>query len=56
MRWITRQFAKVDRIACPWLIKKFVDPEAEFVFLPLDTDSPSHDASGASVTMSPRLF
>jgi hypothetical protein len=38
MRWITRQFAKVDRIACPWLIKKFVDPEAEFVFLPPDTD------------------
>ena len=38
MRWITRQFAKVDRIACPWLIKKFIDPEAEFVFLPPDTD------------------
>ena len=38
MRWITRQFAKVDRIACPWLIKKFVDPAAEFVFLPPDTD------------------
>jgi hypothetical protein len=38
MRWITRQFAKVDRIACPWLIKKFVDPDAEFVFLPADTD------------------
>lgn len=38
MRWITRQFAKVDRIACPWLIKNFVDPDAEFVFLPADTD------------------
>ncbi len=38
MRWITRQFAKVDRIACPWLIKNFVDPAAEFVFLPADTD------------------
>jgi hypothetical protein len=38
MRWITRQFAKVDRIACPWLIKRFIDPEAEFVFLPPDTD------------------
>jgi hypothetical protein len=38
MRWITRQFTKVDRIACPWLIKKFIDPEAEFVFLPPDTD------------------
>ena len=38
MRWVTREFAKVDRIACPWLIKKFVDPEAEFVFLPANTD------------------
>jgi hypothetical protein len=38
MRWITRQFAKVDRIACPWLIKRFVDPDAEFVFLPADTN------------------
>jgi hypothetical protein len=38
MRWVTRRFAKVDRIACPWLIKKFVDPAAEFVFLPAETD------------------
>jgi hypothetical protein len=38
MRWVTRQFAKVDRIACPWLIKRFVDPTAEFVFLPQETD------------------
>ena len=38
MRWVTRQFAKVDRIACPWLIKRFVDPMAEFVFLPQETD------------------
>ncbi len=38
MRWITRERVKVDRVACPWLIKKFVDPEAEFVFLPRDTD------------------
>lgn len=38
MRWVTRLFAKVDRIACPWLIKKFVDPSAEFVFLPPETD------------------
>ena len=33
MRWITRSHAQVDRIACPWLIKKFVDSEAEFVFV-----------------------
>ena len=34
MRWITREHIKVDRVACPWLIRKFIDPNAEFVFLP----------------------
>jgi hypothetical protein len=34
MKWITREHVKVDRVACPWLIKKFVDKEAEFVFVP----------------------
>ena len=38
MKWIAREKVKVDRVACPWLIKKFVDPDAEFVFLPHDTD------------------
>jgi hypothetical protein len=38
MRWITRRFAKVDRIACPWLITRFIDPQGEFVFLPPDTN------------------
>jgi len=38
MKWITREEVKVDRVACPWLIWHFVDPEAEFVFLPRDTD------------------
>jgi hypothetical protein len=38
MKWITRERIKVDRVACPWLIKNFIDPEAEFVFLPHDTD------------------
>ncbi len=38
MKWITREKVKVDRVACPWLIKKFLDPEAEFTFLPKDTD------------------
>lgn len=38
MKWITRERIKVDRVACPWLIKKFIDPAAEFVFLPADTD------------------
>jgi len=38
MKWATREKIKVDRVACPWLIQHFVDPEAEFVFLPRDTD------------------
>src|SRR5881296_2065728 len=37
MKWVTREKIKVDRVACPWLIKKFVDRDAEFVFLPQDT-------------------
>jgi hypothetical protein len=38
MKWITREKVKVDRVACPWLIKKFIDPDAEFVFLSANTD------------------
>jgi hypothetical protein len=38
MKWITREKIKVDRVACPWLIRKFVDPQAEFVFLPPQTE------------------
>jgi hypothetical protein len=34
MKWVTREGARVDRIACPWLIRKFVDPEAEFLYVP----------------------
>jgi len=34
MKWITRENVKVDRVACPWLITKFIDPEAEFLFVP----------------------
>lgn len=36
MKWITRERPKIDRIACPWLIKKFVDPEAEFIYVPFN--------------------
>ena len=36
MKWITRERVKVDRVACPWLVKKFIDPEAEFLFVPAD--------------------
>jgi hypothetical protein len=34
MKWITREHAHVDRIACPWLIKKYIDPDAKFLFVP----------------------
>jgi hypothetical protein len=33
MKWITREKVKVDRVACPWLIKRFVDPNPEFIFV-----------------------
>jgi hypothetical protein len=36
MKWITRERPKIDRIACPWLIRRFVDPSAEFIFVPRD--------------------
>ncbi|MCI4344318.1 MAG: chromate resistance protein [Thermoplasmata archaeon] len=36
MKWVTRAKAKVDRIACPWLILRFVDPSAEFLYVPAD--------------------
>jgi hypothetical protein len=36
MKWITREKVKVDRVACPWLIKRFIDPMAEFIFTPAD--------------------
>jgi Uncharacterized conserved protein len=34
MKWVTREHVKVDRVACPWLIRKYIDPEAEFLFVP----------------------
>jgi ChrB, C-terminal domain len=34
--WVTRERPKIDRIACPWLIRRFIDPEAEFLFVPTD--------------------
>ena len=36
MKWITRERPKIDRLACPWLIKKFVDKDAEFIYVPFD--------------------
>ena len=36
MKWVTRERPKIDRVACPWLIKRFVDPQAEFLYVPLE--------------------
>jgi hypothetical protein len=36
MRWVTRARPKTDRIACPWLIRRFIDPDAEFLYVPTD--------------------
>ena len=48
MKWVTRERAKVDRVACPWLIKKFVDAEAEFLFVPVDQVSAVAERDGAT--------
>ena len=34
MKWVTRERPKVDRVACPWLIRRFIDPQAEFLYVP----------------------
>jgi hypothetical protein len=47
MRWITREKVKVDRVACPWLIKKFVDKDAEFFFVPADKVAAEANRLGA---------
>lgn len=48
MKWITRQNVKVDRVACPWLISKFVDPEAEFLYVPTDQVMEVAEREGAT--------
>jgi hypothetical protein len=58
MKWVTRENANVDRIACPWLITRFIDPEAEFLFVGRDEvlevaereDANSYDAPDARYT------
>lgn len=36
MKWVTREHGNIDRVACPWLIRRFIDPQAEFIFVPRD--------------------
>ena len=47
MKWVTRKNANVDRIACPWLISKFVDADAEFLFVPADEVTSVAEREGA---------
>src|SRR5215210_1665995 len=46
--WITRERPKIDRIACPWLIRRFIDPEAEFLFAPTEHVFDIAKATGAT--------
>jgi hypothetical protein len=58
MKWVTREHPRTDRIACPWLIRKFIDPDAEIVYVPPDhvlsfaerEEAISFDAPGARYT------
>ena len=58
MKWVTRARPKTDRIACPWLIRRFIDPDAEIVYVPVDQvlavaereQAHSFDAPGATYT------
>jgi hypothetical protein len=58
MRWVTRERPKTDRIACPWLIQRFIDPDAEILYVPADQvldvatreGARSFDAPGAEFT------
>lgn len=47
MKWVTRERVKVDRVACPWLIKRFVDDEAEFHFVPAEQVAAEAERLGA---------
>ena len=48
MKWVTRERPKVDRVACPWLIKRFVDPQAEFLYAPADQVAAVAEWEGAT--------
>jgi hypothetical protein len=48
MKWVTRERVKVDRVACPWLIKRFVDPAAEILYVPADQVLSTAEREGAT--------
>lgn len=47
MKWVTRARPKTDRIACPWLIRRFIDPDAEILYVPTDQVLAVQEAEGA---------
>ncbi|WP_207515418.1 chromate resistance protein ChrB domain-containing protein [Longitalea luteola] len=47
MKWITREHPKIDRIACPWLIKRFIDPQAEIIYVPFEEVLPKAEELNA---------
>jgi hypothetical protein len=47
MKWVTRERPKIDRIACPWLISRFIDPKAEILYVPKDQVLSVAEATGA---------
>ena len=53
MKWVTRARPKTDRIACPWLIHRFIDPDAEILYVPKDQVLVVADAEGAHSFDSP---
>jgi hypothetical protein len=55
MKWITRKNVKVDRVACPWLIRRFIDPQAEFLFVEESELLGSAARNGAIPFDAPRL-
>src|SRR5438309_113952 len=48
MKWITREHPRVDRVACPWLIERFVDKQAEFLYVPSDQVAAEAQKRGAT--------
>jgi len=58
MKWVTRERPKIDRIACPWLVARFIDSEAEFLYVPSkevlktaeETGAIPYDVSGVELT------
>jgi hypothetical protein len=48
MKWITRERPKIDRIACPWLVQRFIDKEPEFLYVPADRVMAEAERTGAT--------